>query len=191
MRVSVRTAAVAAASVMLLATACSDDDSGEALAYSANGNEGGQAAATVVAPDGSQIGTAEFTQGSTGVLIRLDVSGLSPGAHGIHLHAVGTCTPDFAAAGGHINPDEGVHGLLNPDRTADAQDLGDLPNLYAAADGTARAEFFTALVTVAGGSMPALIDDDGSTVVIHESPDDHVSQPIGGAGGRVACGVIG
>ena len=189
MRVSVRVAA-AAASVILLATACSADDS-KAPAYSADGNEGAQASATVVAPDGSPIGTAEFTQGPTGVLIRLDVSGLSPGAHGIHLHAVGACAPDFAAAGGHINPDEAVHGLLNHDRTADAQDLGDLPNLYAAADGTARAEFFTALVTLAGGSMPTLLDDDGSTVVIHESPDDHVSQPIGGAGGRVGCGVIG
>ena len=175
--------------IALVAMACGDD-SDQPVVYSAGGNEGAQAAAEMVAPDGSPIGTVQFAQGSTGVLLTIDVSGLSPGAHGIHMHAVGACTPDFAAAGGHINPDDGVHGLMNPDRTADAQDNGDLPNLYAGADGNARAEFFTTLVTVAGGSMPSLLDGDGSTVVIHENPDDHESQPIGGAGGRVGCGVI-
>ncbi len=174
--------------IALAAVGCGDSD--ESVVYSADGNEGATAAAEVTAPDGSPIGTVQLVQGTTGVLVTVDVSGLSPGAHGIHLHAVGACTPDFTAAGGHINPGEGVHGLLNPDRTADAQDNGDLPNLYAGADGTARAEFFTTLVTVAGGSMPTLLDGDGSTVVIHENPDDHESQPIGGAGGRVGCGVI-
>ena len=188
MRSRMRLLAVGCA-VALAAVACGGD-SDQPAAYTADGNEGATATAEVTAPDGSPIGTVRFVQGTTGVLMTLDVSGLSPGAHGIHLHAVGACTPDFKAAGGHINPDEGLHGLLNPDRTAGAQDNGDLPNLYAGADGTARAEFFTALVTVAGGSMPTLLDGDGSTVVIHENPDDHESQPIGGAGGRVACGVI-
>ena len=32
--------------------------------------------------------------------------------------------------------------------------------------------------------MPVLPEDDGSAVIIHESPDDHMTQPIGGAGGR-------
>ena len=78
------------------------------------------------------------------------------------------------------------HGLRNPD----GPDSGDLPNLYAAADGSAKAEFFTTLVSVAGGDVPALLDADGSAVIIHEQPDDHLTQPIGGAGGRIACGVI-
>lgn len=181
----------------LSAAACGDgsgdeaEGSGDAPAvYSADGNTGAQAVADVIAPDGSQIGTVQFEQGATGVLLIVEVSGLSPGAHGIHLHTVGACTPDFAAAGGHLNPDGGVHGLLNQGRSADSQDNGDLPNLYAASDGSARAEFFTTLVTVAGGSMPELLDEDGSTFVIHENPDDHETQPIGGAGGRVGCGII-
>ena len=181
---------VAVICAIALAAAACGDDSAEPVVYSADGNEGAQAAAEVTAPDGSSMGSVRFVQGTTGVLLTVDVSGLSPGAHGIHLHAVGACTPDFKAAGGHINPDEGVHGLLNPDRTADAQDDGDLPNLYAGADGIARAEFFTTLVTVAGGNKPILLDGDGSTIVIHENPDDHESQPIGGAGDRVGCGVI-
>lgn len=174
----------------LAAVSCGGDGEDESVAYSADGGEGVQATAVVIAPDGSEIGTVQFEQGTTGVLLTVEVSGLSPGAHGIHLHAVGACTPDFTAAGGHINPDEGVHGLLNLERAADNQDNGDLPNLYVASDGTARAEFFTTLVTVAGGSMPELLDDDGSTIVIHENPDDHETQPIGGAGDRVGCGVI-
>ena len=181
--------AVAVCAALLVAAACSDTGDGGSV-YSAGGHEGRQATAVMVAADGSKIGTATFQQGPTGVLVTVEVSGLTPGAHGIHLHAVGACTPDFAAAGGHINPGEGVHGLLNGDRTADGQDNGDLPNLYAAADGSARAEFFTTLVTIAGDTMPELLDGDGSTLVIHENPDDHTTQPIGGAGGRVACGVI-
>ena len=184
--------------ISLLAVACGSDGGdevgsgggGEGIVYSADGNEGAHAFAEMVAPDGSEIGTVKFDQGATGVLVTVDVSGLSPGAHGIHLHTVGACTPDFKAAGGHINPNEGLHGLLNTERSVDNRDNGDLPNLYAAADGTARAEFFTTLVTVSGGSMPELFDEDGSTVVIHENPDDHETQPIGGAGGRVGCGVI-
>ena len=183
-----RLAAAVAIVVGLSAAGCASDDS---AAYSAGDSVGARAQATMVAPDGSTIGSVSFEQGATGVLMRVEVAGLTPGPHGIHLHTVGACTPDFKAAGGHINPDEGVHGLLNPERDGANQDLGDLPNLYAGADGTAQAEFFTTLVTVEGGSMPALLDDDGSTVVVHENPDDHVTQPIGGAGGRVACGIIG
>ena len=144
------------------------------------------AAAEIVNTDGAVIGKATFEQTPTGVLMSVEVAGLPPGAHGIHLHAAGACTPNFKAATGHINPNKMQHGLRNPD----GPDNGDLPNLFAAADGTARAEFFTTLVSVAGGDMPALLDDDGSAVIIHENPDDHLTQPIGGAGGRIGCGVI-
>ena len=144
------------------------------------------AAAEMIDTGGAVIGKATFEQTPHGVLMNVEVAGLPPGAHGIHLHAVGACTPDFKAATGHINPDGVPHGLRHPD----GPDHGDLPNLFVGADGSARAEFFTVLVTVSGGRMPALLDEDGSTVIIHENPDDHLTQPIGGAGGRIACGVI-
>ena len=105
----------------------------------------------------------------------------------IHLHAVGCCTPNFKAATGRVNPGKVKHGLRNPE----GPDNGDLPNLFAAADGSARAEFFTSRVSVSGGDMAALLDEDGSAVIIHENPDDHMAQPIGGAGGRIGCGIIG
>ena len=144
------------------------------------------AAAEILDPSGSVIGTATFEQTPTGVLMYVEVAGLPPGAHGIHLHAAGSCTPDFKQATGHINPGGVPHGLRHPD----GPDSGDLPNLYVGADGSAMAEFFATRVSVAGGDMPALLDEDGSAVIIHEQPDDHLTQPIGGAGGRIACGVI-
>ena len=143
------------------------------------------AVAEIVNTDGAVIGKATFEQTPTGVLMSVDISDLPSGAHGIHLHATGSCTPKFKAATGHINPDKVQHGLRNPE----GPDNGDLPNLYAA-DGTARAEFFTTRVSVAGGDRPALLDEDGSAVIIHENPDDHMAQPIGGAGGRIGCGII-
>ena len=145
------------------------------------------AAADIVNPDGAVIGKATFEQTPTGVLISVDVTGLPPGGHGIHLHATGSCTPNFKAATGHVNPGKVTHGLRNPE----GPDNGDLPNLYAAADGSVQAEFFTTRVSVASGDMPALLDEDGSAVIIHEHPDDHMAQPIGGAGGRIGCGIIG
>ena len=146
----------------------------------------GTAMAQLVEPGGSVIGKATFEQAPTGVLMYVEVEGLTPGAHGIHLHAKGACEPDFTAAGGHINPAGVPHGLRNPE----GPDNGDLPLLYVGADGSARAEFFTPRVTVSGGQAPALLDGDGSAVVIHAHPDDQVTQPIGGAGGRVGCGVV-
>ncbi len=145
------------------------------------------AAAELVNTDGKAIGQATFEQTPGGVLLFVKVTGLPPGPHGIHLHSVGGCAPDFKAAKGHINPDKRAHGLRNPD----GPDNGDLPNLYVAADGTGAAEFYTTRVSVADGKRaPALLDADGSAVIIHANPDDHMTQPIGGAGGRLACGVV-
>ena len=138
---------------------------------------------------GDVVGKAVFEQTPTGVLIFVEARDLPPGPHGIHLHAVGSCTPDFDAAGGHINPDKAAHGLRHPD----GPDNGDLPNLYVAADGTVQAEFFTTRVSIrdrARRHPPALLDENGSAIVIHAMEDDHMSQPIGGAGGRIGCGVI-
>jgi Cu-Zn family superoxide dismutase len=141
--------------------------------------------AEIIGTDGKVIGKATMRQGPTGVLIYVEVNGLSPGAHAIHIHSVGTCHPNFKASKGHVNVAGKKHGLLNPE----GPDNGDLPNIFVSADGTAKAEMFTTRVSIEGGDE-ALLDADGSALVIHENRDDHSAQPIGGAGGRVACGVI-
>jgi Cu-Zn family superoxide dismutase len=80
-----------------------------------------------------------------------------------------------------------VHGLLNPD----ANEAGDLPNLHVAADGAGATEVFSTFVSLGGvDGRQDLNDKDGSAIVIHANADDHQTQPIGGAGARIACGVI-
>ena len=123
-----------------------------------------------------------------GVLIRLTLDNVPPGWHAIHIHEIGNCD-DHASlknSGGHHNVFERAHGLLNPD----GPDNADLPNVYAHSDGTVRAELLTPLVSLGGPDRPAILDYDGSALVMHTNPDDHVTQPIGGAGARIACGVI-
>jgi len=135
---------------------------------------------------GQEIGAVTAIAAPGGVLLHVKVlaGGLTPGPHGMHLHAVADCSDHdrFQHSAAHINPDRREHGLLNPN----GPDRGDLPNLYAFADGSAEAEVFTALVRLRDGEAP-LIDSDGSALLIHASPDDHQTQPIGGAGARVAC----
>jgi Cu-Zn family superoxide dismutase len=129
------------------------------------------------------IGAVTLTQAPRGVLMRIEAKGLTPGWHGLHIHEKGDCSAsDFTSAGGHAHGGgQRVHGLLN----ANANETGDLPNLFADHHGAAGAEVFTSLATFA-----ALKDADGSAVVIHAGPDDHATQPIGGAGARIACAVI-
>jgi Cu-Zn family superoxide dismutase len=132
---------------------------------------------------GGSAGTVTLWAAPKGVLLKVEASGLTPGWHAIHLHEKGDCSDAaFKSAGAHTHQaTPAVHGLLNPQ----ANDTGDLPNIWVGADGTARAELFTSLTM-----LPALLDADGSAVVIHAKADDHSTQPIGGAGDRVACGVV-
>jgi len=151
---------------------------------------GATAHASLADGAGASAGSATFRQGPTGVLIRIEASGLTPGWHGLHLHGVGRCEgPGFQSAGSHVqHTDHAVpHGLLN----ADGNDAGDLPNLYVGSDGRGFAEVFTATASlVQGGPGEYLLDADGSAILIHAAPDDHTSQPIGGSGDRMICGVV-
>ncbi|GAB4518433.1 MAG: superoxide dismutase family protein [Amphiplicatus sp.] len=154
------------------------------------------AAAVIVDPAGETIGHAVFADAPGGVLMRIDVKGLTKGWHGVHFHQIGDCSDGgagFKASGGHVGLGAHAHGLLNPE----GSESGDLPNLYAAADGRVTAEVFRWGVSLypseanaaANGPEP-LLDDDGFAVVIHAHPDDHQTQPIGGAGERVACAAV-
>lgn len=146
-----------------------------------------KAAAEILGADGAVIGVVSFHQGAVGVLADIRVKNLPPGKHGMHLHAVGTCDhmDHFKSASGHINPHEKQHGYLNPD----GPDHGDLPNIIVHEDGTAAVELFMPQVDVQGEG-PSLLDADGTSLMIHANPDNHNTQPIGGAGPRIACGVI-
>ena len=145
---------------------------------------GATATAMLAAPDGAAMGTVTLTQGPHGVIIAADVTGLTPGGHGFHIHETGSCAPDFAAAGDHFTPKGRGHGYSHEG----GFHAGDLPNIYAAADGTVRVDVFTSDVTLTAELAHSLFDDDGSAIIIHEKPDTYGEEA--GAGGRVACGVI-
>ena len=149
-----------------------------------------QATAEFIDKESKSVGTATLTESPHGVLISLDLHGLPPETKAIHIHSVGTCedpAEGFVASKGHLNPDGKEHGLMNPA----GPDAGDLPNLRVHSDGTVLAEFFTTLASLTGkGGRAALLDADGAAFVIHANPDDHMTQPIGGAGPRIGCGVI-
>ena len=144
------------------------------------------ATATLRDASGATVGTAGFAQHDNSVRIEVKVNGLPAGAHGVHLHEVGSCTaPDFTSAGGHYNPAQKHHGLSNPA----GPHAGDMPNLTVGADGSGELEISDDRVTLNDGPN-SLFDADGTALVVHAGPDDQMSDPSGNSGARVACGVV-
>ena len=133
-------------------------------------------------PDGKGVGTVTLTAVPTGVLLDVDVTNLPEGTHAFHIHETGLCEgPDFKSAGGHYNPEEDKHGLLNPA----GPHAGDMPNIHVPANGQLRIEVLNQMV-----NLDSLLDEEGTAIVVHEGPDDYTSDPAGDAGPRLACGVI-
>jgi Cu-Zn family superoxide dismutase len=140
----------------------------------------------------AKSGTADpkATTSTRAVELTVTVTGLTPGVHGFHLHAIGRCDPPgFTSAGGHFDP--GPHGMMDPDANHPYH-MGDLPNLVADATGRATLTTTTTRVTLSPGPL-SLFDADGSAVIVHANPDQGITgaEKSGVSGGpRVACGVI-
>jgi superoxide dismutase, Cu-Zn family len=134
---------------------------------------------------GKAVGSADLTQLRSGVLIKLSVKDVKSGEHAVHVHAVGKCEPPFESAGPHFNPGNHKHGLLSGEGHA-----GDLPNLHIPQNGDLEVEMLAPNVTLEQGKPNSLLDNDGSSLVIHAKADDYKSDPAGDSGDRIACGVI-
>ena len=159
---------------------------------------GRSAIADLLGPDGAARGTVTFDELRGEVRVTTSATGLPPGFHGMHVHAVGSCDPTdgFSSAGGHLNPrgtDHGTHA-------------GDLPPLEVRADGSA-----VSIVDTDAFSLDDVFDADGAAVVIHAAPDnfghiparyrhepygtgntgpDAATRSTGDSGGRIRCGEI-
>jgi superoxide dismutase, Cu-Zn family len=138
-------------------------------------------------------GTATFVEYQRGdsrvVHVHVTASGLKPGLHGVHLHAIGKCEPPFTSADGHFDP--GPAGNTDPDANHPFH-MGDLPNLTVGADGKGELDATTTRVTISDGLL-SLLDADGSAIIIHANPDQMITgEPKSGVSGgpRIACGVI-
>jgi len=141
--------------------------------------------ATAVLKDanGKEVGKVTIIAVPTGVLLDADLTAVPPGDHAFHIHAIGKCEPpDFKSAGGHFNPEEDKHGLMNEA----GPHAGDLPNIHVPENGKLHIEVLNQRVSLSDG----LLDDDGSAIVIHQRPDDYKTDPAGNAGPRIACGVV-
>lgn len=154
------------------------------LAASAFAEEPTKAIAVLHPTKGSNVeGTVTFTKSGDAVKIVADVTGLTPGKHGFHIHEFGDCSsPDGKAAGGHFNPTNEPHA----GHDAEKRHEGDLGNLEADSAGKAHLELTDKMMTMSGEKSIL-----GRGVIVHEKEDDLTSQPVGNAGGRLACGVIG
>jgi Cu-Zn family superoxide dismutase len=135
----------------------------------------------------TEIGTATLTgDAKTGVVIALDLHGLTPGDHAIHVHQTAKCeAPDFKSAGSHFNPESKQHGMDN----MQGPHAGDMKNFTVDAKGNAKVSVVAANVSMDDGPH-SVFTGGGTALVIHAKPDDMKTDPAGNAGDRIACGLI-
>ena len=137
---------------------------------------------------GKAIGTITISEGPKGLVLTPQLTDLTPGLHGFHVHQNPDCSAGMKegkqvpglAAGGHYDPamagkHEGHEGKGH---------LGDLPALTVGADGKA--------VTAVIAPRLKMADVKGRSLMIHAGGDNYADQPapLGGGGARAACGVI-
>jgi Cu-Zn family superoxide dismutase len=137
---------------------------------------------------GKSVGSVVASETSFGVVFTPTLTGLPPGLHGFHVHENPSCEPKekdgknvaALAAGGHLDP-AGTkrHGLPWGDGH-----LGDLPPLFVDAKGSAEQPVLAPRLKLA--------DLKGRSLMIHAGGDNHSDhpEPLGGGGGRFACGVV-
>jgi len=137
---------------------------------------------------GKSLGTVEVSTSESGLVFTPDLSGLTPGLHGFHLHENGSCAPSKSesgitpagAAGSHFDPkNTGTHGTPWGEGH-----LGDLPALYVTSEGRATHPVLAPRLN--------MMDLKDKALVIHSGGDNYSDEPkkLGGGGARVACGEI-
>ena len=144
-----------------------------------------KAVAVLHPTEGNKVsGIITFTEVADGVQVHAEVTGLTPGKHGFHVHEFGDCTTaDASSAGAHFNPTKQPHAA--PDATA--RHVGDMGNIEADTSGTAKLDYLDHNMSLANDERSII----GRSVVVHAKADDLKSQPAGDSGARIACGAIG
>jgi Cu-Zn family superoxide dismutase len=136
------------------------------------------------------LGVVVISQAAHGLEFTPALIGLSPGAHGFHVHENPSCEPAMdaegkqaaaMAAGGHYDP-EATHQHGSP--LNDEGHKGDLPVLVA--DDTGHAS------TPVQAARLSMEDMENRTLMIHVGGDNHSDspEPMGGGGARFACGLV-
>ncbi|MCH8548027.1 MAG: superoxide dismutase family protein [Balneolaceae bacterium] len=169
---------------LFMAAGCAEPETSEhQMSY--EDSDLNQLVTVVHATEGNEVeGTVMFTQTAEGVRVQANISGLDEdGVHGFHIHEFGDCRADDAtSAGGHYNPTGMDHGGPMDEN----RHMGDMGNLEANEDGVAELDYIDEKIELSG--VNSIL---GLAVVVHEQRDDLESQPVGDAGGRIGCGIIG
>ncbi|MCO5555611.1 hypothetical protein L7F22_009156 [Adiantum nelumboides] len=146
-------------------------------------------AVAVLSGSAGVSGVVHFCEdGSGSTVVSGKLSGLKPGLHGFHVHALGDTTNGCMSTGGHFNPKGKEHGAPDDEN----RHAGDLGNVSVGEDGCVEISTVDAQIPLTGAN--SII---GRAVVVHADPDDlgkgghELSKTTGNAGGRLACGVIG
>jgi len=195
----VATRATAALGVALLLAACSKAEDAAAkdsamaadsaasltLDSTSTAGSGTGVTAKIVDASGRELGVLTLADAGAAISVDGTLRGLTPGVHGMHIHAVGRCdVPDFASAGPHWSPTPKQHGSTNEA----GPHFGDLMNLTVGADSSVVVKMSTPAGSLRGENP--LLDSDGASIVIHATADDYKTDPSGNSGARVACGVV-
>ena len=136
--------------------------------------------------ESNTTGKAQFVELDGSVSFYMEVMGLNPGVHAVHIHEKADCSsPDGKSAGGHWNPTLSKHGKWG---NAEGFHRGDIGNLTADKNGNGR-------ISLKTNERCIGCDDDkmnviGKGIIVHQGADDYVTQPTGAAGGRISCGGI-
>lgn len=137
--------------------------------------------------DGDSMGTATFEEAANGVILTLELEGLEEGEYGFHIHEYGQATPPtFMDALGHFNPTGADHGIY----AEGGPHLGDFPNLVVGKDGKVDIVLVVSNVSLDPDAPYTLRTENGTSLIIHEGPDDYETQPIGTSGYAMIGGVI-
>jgi len=134
------------------------------------------------------IGEVIFIQeDANACIITYNITGLTEGKHGFHIHELADFSQGCKSAKGHYNPFKRFHGGPKDEE----RHVGDLGNIAADKDGLAVGEMLDRLIKLYG---PTSII--GRSVMVHAGEDDlgkggyPDSLTTGHAGGRVACGMV-
>lgn len=151
------------------------------------------ATAELLDASGKSAGQVTFSPAAGGTQVKVRVSGLKPGLHGMHIHANPDCTNTtdtsgkvtiFGGAGGHFDPAQAQHHA-GPAASNTQGHGGDLPMLNVGSDGVGNAEFLSAKISLEGPTSVI-----GRSVIVHAEPDDYKTDPAGNSGARERCGII-
>ena len=137
---------------------------------------------------GKSIGTITFSDSNEGLVIKPNLSELTPGTHGFHIHEKPSC--DAAEKDGKVVAGQAAGGHYDPAKSSKHEGpmgmghKGDLPALEVTTDNHAEKPMLAPNLK--------LSDVAGHAVIIHEGGDNYsdTPKPLGGGGSRVACGIV-